>query len=63
MSCKLKYYRIQKGYKLEYLAKVTNLSESYLSRLENGLKTNPSLKAMNKIASVLEESISDIFGE
>ena len=61
MSNKIKFYRLEKGYTLEYLAYVTKLSCGYISSLELNKKTNPSLSVMLKISDALEESISDIF--
>ncbi|MBE5821961.1 MAG: helix-turn-helix transcriptional regulator [Clostridiales bacterium] len=58
---KIRYYRIKKGMTLDELAKKTELSKGYLSHLETGGRSNPSLGTILKIASVLEEDIGNLF--
>ncbi|MCL2860650.1 MAG: helix-turn-helix domain-containing protein [Oscillospiraceae bacterium] len=58
---KIKFFRGKKGLTLEYVAYVSKTSISYLCQLENGNKTNPSLKIMEGIAKALEETINEVF--
>ncbi len=53
--------RIKKYMTLQQLSSLTGLSSGYLSFLERGIKTNPSLTAMRKIADALECEINEIF--
>ena len=53
--------RIKKYMTLQQLSSLTGLSSGYLSFLERGIKTNPSLATMRKIADALECEINDIF--
>lgn len=53
--------RIKKYMTLQQLSLLTGLSRGYLSLLERGIKTNPSLTTMKKIADALECEINDIF--
>lgn len=61
MKNRIKEIRLKKGIKLIELAELSNLSNGYISHLENGTRTNPSCKTMMKIAKVLNEDISKIF--
>ncbi len=53
--------RIKKYMTLTQLSSITGLTSGYLSLLERGIKTNPSLITMKKIADALECEIADIF--
>lgn len=53
--------RIKKYMTLTQLSSITGLTSGYLSFLERGIKTNPSLITMKKIADALECEIADIF--
>lgn len=61
MKNNLKSYRIEAGYTLSELSKLTNLSAGYICHLENGGRANPSHNTMIKIANALNKSVSDIF--
>lgn len=43
------------------MATKVGISPGYLCHLENGSRSNPSRSVMEKIATVLESSVSDIF--
>ncbi len=45
--------RIEKGYSLEKLAQMINVSTSYIARLENGERRNPSSKILTDISSAV----------
>lgn len=61
MKNRIKKIRIKKGIKLIELAELSNLSNGYISHLENGRRDNPSYKTMIKIAKALKEDVSEIF--
>ena len=62
MYCnQLKFLRKEKGLTITKLAELTGLSAGYICHLENGSRTNPSIETMEKIASVLNKSILEVF--
>ena len=54
-------YRKEKGYTLEKLASLSNLSVGYLCHLEKGNRQNPSFKTMKSISTALNKTIEEIF--
>ncbi|WHY84332.1 helix-turn-helix domain-containing protein [Neobacillus novalis] len=54
---RIKQLRENKGFSLTELAKQANVSKSYLSQLERGLQSNPSMQFLKKVAIPLEVSI------
>lgn len=61
MKNRIKEIRKNKGIKLIELAELSNLSNGYISHLENGTRNNPSYKTMQKIANALKEDVSKVF--
>lgn len=59
----LKKIREQKGFTIEKLAGLANISAGYLCRLENGSRNNPSILVMKNIAKALGVDIAEIFFE
>lgn len=57
----IKNVRERKNISLYKLAKLSKLSYSYLSELENNKIFNPSLQTMYKIANVLKVKIDKLF--
>ena len=57
----MKQIRKEKGITLTELSIKTGISIGYLSHLENGTRKNPSIEIMDKIAIVLDKSVSDVF--
>lgn len=53
--------RKKKNLSLYRLMKITGLSYSYLSELENNKVFNPTLATMYKIATALEVKVDDLF--
>ena len=53
--------RKKKNLSLYRLMKITGLSYSYLSELENNKVFNPTLATMYKIANALEVKVDDLF--
>lgn len=60
---KIREYRQNMGMTLEELAKKVGISIGYLCHLEKGSRSNPSTEKMEKIAKILNKSISEIFFE
>lgn len=61
-SMKLKLLRLQANLTLEALGQATDLTRSYLSKLERGLYS-PSVGAGLKLAKALGVSVEELFGE
>lgn len=62
MSIKLKLLRVQAGLTLEELAQATDLTRSYVSKLERGIST-PSVGAALKLAKALHVQVEEVFAE
>ena len=60
---KIKRLRQQKGYSITELGKLADVSKSYLSQLERGLQTNPSLQFLVKVSKPLDTSIDLLLQE
>ena len=58
---KMREIRISQKMTLEQLAEKTGVSTGYLSHLERGTRTNPSIVLMDKIAYALGKSILEVF--
>ena len=58
---KIKFYRNNLGFSTYEIAKLTGLTPSYISNLENDHRTNPSRRAMQKISDALEKSVQAVF--
>ncbi|ADQ41603.1 helix-turn-helix domain protein [Caldicellulosiruptor acetigenus I77R1B] len=54
---KIRELRKSKGLSQREFAKLAGLSQSYISELENGIKTNPSLSVIKKISKALKVDI------
>ena len=61
MANKLKIKRKDLDLSVYDLAKITGLSPTYISNLENEQKTNPSKKTMEKIADSLNSTVPELF--
>ncbi|GAB6169088.1 hypothetical protein JCM1393_15480 [Clostridium carnis] len=55
----IKQIRCNKNITLKELSELTGVSESYLSRIENGVKTNPTTSVIERIQEVLGVDILD----
>jgi XRE family transcriptional regulator, master regulator for biofilm formation len=60
---KIKRLRQQKGYSITELGRLADVSKSYLSQLERGLQTNPSLQFLIKVSKPLDTSINYLLQE
>ncbi|MCM2535895.1 helix-turn-helix domain-containing protein [Neobacillus pocheonensis] len=59
----IKQIRQKKGYSLSKLAKMADVSKSYLSQIERELQTNPSLLFLKKVSIPLETSLESLLEE
>jgi len=55
-----KKLRAQKGYSLERVARLAELSLNTIVRLESGMNKNPTIGTLTKIANALEVSVDDL---
>ena len=55
-----KKLRAQKGYSLERVARLADLSLNTIVRLESGVNKNPTIETLTKIAHALEVSVDDL---
>lgn len=60
---RIKTLRKQKNMSQQTLAHVASITQAYLSLLETGKKTNPSLDILLRIAEALEVSVTDLLNE
>ncbi len=58
---KIKALREKLGMSIYDIAESTGLAPSYVSNLERGEKTNPSLKTMQKISLVFNKNVEEVF--
>lgn len=55
-----KKLRAKKGYSLEKVARLADLSLNTVVRLESGTNKNPTIETLTKIAHALEVSVDDL---
>ena len=55
-----KKLRAQKGYSLEKVARLADLSLNTVVRLESGTNKNPTIETLTKIAQALDVSVDDL---
>jgi transcriptional regulator with XRE-family HTH domain len=60
ISSNFKKLRAQKGYSLEKVARLADLSLNTVVRLESGTNKNPTIDTLTKIARALEVSVNDL---
>jgi len=60
ISDNLKKLRAQKGYSLEKVARLADLSLNTIVKIENGVNKNPTIETLTKIAKALEVSVDDL---
>jgi XRE family transcriptional regulator of biofilm formation len=56
----LKKLRDKKGYPLERVARLADLSLNTVVKIENGVNTNPTIETLQKIAKALEVQVDDL---
>lgn len=60
ISNNLKKLRAKKGYSLEKVARLANLSLNTVVKIENGVNKNPTFETMTKLAKALDVPIDDL---
>lgn len=63
LGSRVKEIRKLKGFGLNELARIANISASYLSSIETGKRDNPSMDILKAIANALNTSVEDLFKE
>jgi transcriptional regulator with XRE-family HTH domain len=60
ISDNLKRIRAEKGYSLEKVARLSELSLNTVVKIENGANKNPTIDTLSKIAIALETSVDNL---
>ncbi len=60
ISDNLRKLRGKKGYSLEKVARLADLSLNTIVKVENGVNQNPTIETLTKIAKALEVGIDDL---
>ncbi len=60
ISDNLKRIRTEKGYSLEKVARLSELSLNTVVKIENGANKNPTIDTLSKIAIALEVGVDDL---
>jgi transcriptional regulator with XRE-family HTH domain len=55
-----KNLRSKKGYSLEKVARLADLSLNTIVKIENGINKNPTIETLTKIAEALEIRVDDL---
>jgi len=56
----LKKLRDKKGYSLEKVARLADLSLNTIVKIENGVNQNPTIETLTKIAKALDVEVNDL---
>ncbi len=59
----IKEIRLAKGMSISALANKAGISKGYVSDIEKGVKDNPSIEILDRIASALEINVSELFDD
>ena len=60
ISDNLKKLRAKKGYSLEKVARLADLSLNTVVKIENGINKNPTIETITKLAKALDVAINDL---
>ncbi len=60
IASSLKKIRAEKGYSLEKVARLADLSLNTIVKIENGVNQNPTIDTLSKIAKALEIKVDDL---
>lgn len=60
ISDNLRKLRSKKGYSLEKIARLADLSLNTIVKVENGVNQNPTIETLTKIAKALEVKVDDL---
>lgn len=60
ISINIKKLRTEKGYSLEKVARLADLSLNTVMRVESGVNKNPTIETLTKIAKALNVGVDDL---
>lgn len=60
LGMKLKTLRTQRGFSQEVLAKRVMVTQTYISMLESGAFSNPTLDVLKKLAKALKVTVAEL---
>lgn len=60
ISSNIKKLRIERGYSLEKVARLADLSLNTVMRIESGVNKNPTIETLTKIAKALGVGVDDL---
>jgi transcriptional regulator with XRE-family HTH domain len=60
ISSNIKKLRTEKGYSLEKVARLADLSLNTVMRVESGVNKNPTIETLTKIAKALNVGVNDL---
>ena len=60
ISSNIKKLRTKKGYSLEKVARLADLSLNTVMRVESGVNKNPTIETLTKIAKALNVGVDDL---
>jgi len=60
ISDNLRKLRTQRGYSLEKVARLADLSLNTVVKIENGINKNPTIETITKLAKALDIAIDDL---
>lgn len=60
IASNLKKIRAEKGYSLEKVARLADLSLNTIVKIENGVNQNPTIDTLSKIAKALEIKVDGL---
>ena len=60
ISDNLRKLRTQRGYSLEKVARLADLSLNTVVKIENGINKNPTIETITKLAKALDVKIDDL---
>jgi putative transcriptional regulator len=60
IASNVKKIRAEKGYSLEKIARLADLSLSTVVKIEDGTNQNPTINSLSKIAKALEVTVDDL---
>ena len=60
ISSNIKKLRTEKGYSLEKVARLADLSLNTVIRVESGVNKNPTIETLTKIAKALNVGVDDL---
>ena len=60
ISTNIKKLRADKGYSLEKIARISDLSLNTVVKIESGVNKNPTIETLTKIAKALDVKVDDL---